>query len=50
MGMVVLLCIAKKEQNGGTVDLLTVFPFRGNNSFLNLTLYTVTFYHSTYRC
>ena len=25
MGMVVLLCIAKKEQNGGTVDLLTVF-------------------------
>ena len=24
--------------------------FRGNYSFLNLTLFTVTFDHSTYRC
>ena len=24
--------------------------FRGNYSFLNLTLCTVTFHHSTYRC
>ena len=33
--------------------VVTVFPrivFRGNYSFLNLTLCTVTFAHSTYRC
>ena len=29
---------------------ISSYSFRGNYSFLNLTLCTVTFDHSTYRC
>ena len=47
-------CFAFKIPDDRAVtNIYTVFGrivFRGNYSFLNLTLCTVTFAHSTYRC
>ena len=47
------LCVALKKCFFGVsmnTYRISANSFRGNDSFLNLTLWTVTFGHSTYRC